>query len=175
MPSMDTLVKLAKETIAEFLNTGRIIRPPDRLPEELKQQKAGVFVSLHKKPDHGLHGCIGTFLPTKDNLAEETIANAVSAAFSDPRFPPLEKDELDDLEINVDVLSEPKPVKEIKELNPKKYGLLVRNERGRSGLLLPDIGVKTVEEQIAICCQKASINPKEDQISLFKFTVERHK
>ena len=82
---------------------------------------------------------------------------------------------MDDLDFNVDVLSEPKPVEDIKELDPVKFGLIVQNQRGCRGLLLPDIGVNTVAEQIAICCEKGGINPLADKLSLFKFTVERHK
>jgi len=138
-------------------------------------QKAGVFVSLHKKSDHSLRGCIGTFLPTKNNIAGEIISNAISAAFKDPRFTPLTENELDDLEINVDVLSKPESITDLKQLDPKKYGLLVKNVQGRSGLLLPDIGIKTIEEQFSVCCQKGGINPVNDKIKLYRFTVERHK
>ena len=156
---MDTYVNLAKQTIEKYIKTGEKIKPPADLPKELLVKKAGVFVSLHKKSDHSLRGCIGTFLPTQDNLALEIIENAISASTRDPRFNPLTESELNDLEINVDVLSEPEPVKDIKELNPKKYGLIVKTPDGRAGLLLPDIGVETTEEQIAICCQKGGIDP----------------
>jgi AmmeMemoRadiSam system protein A len=139
------------------------------------EKKAGVFVSLHKKSDHSLRGCIGSFLPTKNNVAEEIISNAISAAFKDPRFLPLTEKELDDLEINVDILSEPGSITDIKQLNPKKYGLLVKNQDNRSGLLLPDIGIETVEEQIAVCCQKGGIDPNNDKLEFYRFTVERHK
>lgn len=172
---MDNYVILANNTIEEYINSGKAINPPSGLPKEMFEKKAGVFVSLHKKSDHSLRGCIGSFLPAKNNVAEEIISNAVSAAFKDPRFLPLTKKELDDLEINVDILSEPKPVADIKQLNPKQYGLLVKNQDNRSGLLLPDIGIETVEEQIAVCCQKGGIDPKNDKLEFYRFTVERHK
>lgn len=173
---MDKYVALAKNTIVNFVKTGQIIKEPAGLPKEMLNNKAGVFVSLHQKSDHSLRGCIGTFLPTKENIALEIISNAVSAATRDPRFDPLTDKELDDLEINIDVLTPPEPVDKIKLLDAKKYGIIVKTDDGRAGLLLPDLeGVETPQEQIDICCQKGGINPKEEAISLFKFTVIRHK
>lgn len=171
---MDAYAALARETIHRYLTAGHVITPPPTLPSEMRRRRAGIFVSLHKKSDHSLRGCIGTSLPTKNCLAEEIIANAITASTEDPRFLPVTREELDDLAINVDVLSEPEPISDTHELDPKKYGLLVRNQRGHCGLLLPDIGVATVEEQMAVCCEKGGISPTSDKLSLYRFTVERH-
>jgi len=172
---MDEYTSLGLSTIKQYIDTGKKIEQPSDLPTEMLKKQAGVFVSLHKKSDHSLRGCIGTFLPTKNNAAQEIIDNAISAAFKDPRFPPLTKSELNDLEINVDVLSEPERIDDIKLLNPNKYGLLVKNMEGRSGLLLPDIDIESVEKQISICCQKGGIDPANEKIEYYRFTVERHK
>lgn len=171
---MDPYVTLAHDTIREKLKTGKTLAVPPGLPIEMLTQRAGVFVSLHKKTDHSLRGCIGTFEPAYKNIAEEIINNAISAAFEDGRFLPLSEQEFDDLEINVDLLSQPERVTDMKTLNPKRYGLLVRNSSGRRGLLLPDIGIETVEEQIGLCCQKGGIDPTSDTVELYRFTVERH-
>jgi uncharacterized protein (TIGR00296 family) len=80
-------VKLARETIENYIKQGKIITPPLDLPEEMINQKAGVFVSLKKIGD--LRGCIGTFMPTQENIAREIIKNAISAAIDDPRFSPV--------------------------------------------------------------------------------------
>jgi AmmeMemoRadiSam system protein A len=174
MTSTDPCVKLAYLSIRSYLKDGEKMAPPAGLPADARRTKAGVFVSLHKKSDHSLRGCIGTFLPTKNNIAEEIINNAIAAATDDPRFRPLTDQELDDLDINVDVLSEPEQIKDIKELDPKKFGLIVKSQNGCTGLLLPDIGVSTVAEQINICCRKGGIDPQHDQLTLLRFTVERH-
>ncbi|MBU0598319.1 AmmeMemoRadiSam system protein A [Patescibacteria group bacterium] len=171
---MDPHIQLAYDAIKEYLASKKTLPLPDNLPNILLAQKAGIFVSLHKKSDNSLRGCIGTFLPTQKNIAEEIISNAVSAAFKDPRFMPLQKDELNDLAINVDVLAEPEPVTDMNQLDPVKYGLIVKSGN-KSGLLLPDIGIDNVEEQINICCQKGGINPAKEKIELFRFTVNRHK
>ncbi|PPD59058.1 AmmeMemoRadiSam system protein B [Dehalogenimonas etheniformans] len=166
---MSPLVKLAKETVEAYVKERRIPKPPVELTPEMKEQ-AGVFVSIKK--DGQLRGCIGTFEPTRANVAEEIIANAVSAATRDPRFLPITPQELDRLSISVDVLTKPEPA-EFNELDPRKYGVIA--ECGyRRGLLLPDLeGVDTAKDQVSICCQKAGISPNEP-IKLSKFQVKRY-
>ncbi len=164
------VVRLAKETVERYIQESRTPRPRKLTPE--MKERAGVFVSLHK---HGqLRGCIGTFEPTKDNVAEEIIANAISSSTGDPRFPPVTASELDDLEYSVDILTKPEPVIDISQLDHKKYGVIV--ESGwKKGLLLPALeGVDSVEEQIAICRLKAGISAGEP-VKLYCFQVRRFK
>lgn len=164
-------VNMARRSLEHFVLTGRMMDMPEDLPAELTK-RAGVFVSLKQKGH--LRGCIGTFTPTKKNIAEEIIANAVSAGTGDPRFFPVEADELNELTYAVDILSDPVPVKDFKELDPKKYGVILRRGH-RSGLLLPDLeGVDTVEEQVSIAKQKAGI-PQEESVEMYRFTVARYK
>ena len=80
---MHPLVLLAKQAVEEYVTKRRIIRVPEELTPEMKQKK-GVFVSLHKGKN--LRGCIGTFMPTRKNVAEEIIYNAIAASSEDPRF-----------------------------------------------------------------------------------------
>ncbi len=169
----DIYVELAKATIEEYVKTGSVFEP-DRssLPDEMISKRSGAFVSIHKNGQ--LRGCIGTFLPIQDNLANEIIGNAISASTRDPRFSPITADELDSLEINVDVLSTPEDIDSPDQLDVKRYGVIVSNG-GRRGLLLPDLeGVDTIEDQISIAMQKAGIYPGE-QIKLQRFEVVRHK
>jgi AmmeMemoRadiSam system protein A len=164
-------VRLARETIENYIKQGKMITPPLGLPEEMINQKAGVFVSLKKFGD--LRGCIGTFMPTQENIAQEIIRNAISAAVDDPRFSPVNASELEDLSISVDVLSAPEEVKDISQLDPKKYGVIVSSGY-KKGLLLPDLeGVDTVEYQINIAKRKAGIYPDE-KVKLYRFEVKRY-
>ena len=164
-------VRLARETIENYIKQGKIITPPLGLPEEMINQKAGIFVSLKKFGD--LRGCIGTFIPTQENIAREIIKNAISAAVDDPRFSPVNISELEDLSISVDVLSAPEEVKDISQLDPKKYGVIVSSGY-KKGLLLPDLeGVDTVEYQIDIARRKAGIYPDE-KVKLYRFEVKRY-
>ena len=167
----DDFVKLARYSLETFVKTRKPAELPQDLSEELTSRRAGAFVSLHK--DGNLRGCIGTIMATQKNLAEEILQNAISACSRDPRFSPVEVDELDDIEYSVDVLGEPERIFSVKDLNVKRYGVIVENG-GRRGLLLPDLeGVDTVEEQIAIAKRKAGIRP-EEKVSLWRFEVIRH-
>ena len=164
-------VKLARETIENYIKQGKIITPTLGLPEEMINQKAGVFVSLKKFGD--LRGCIGTFMPTQENITQEIIKNAISAAVDDPRFSPVNTFELENLSISVDVLSAPEEVKDISQLDPKKYGVIVSSGY-KKGLLLPDLeGVDTAEYQIDIAKRKAGIYPGE-KVKLYRFEVKRY-
>lgn len=162
-------VKLARETVESYVKSRRV-PVAKSVPPEMSGQ-AGVFVSLHKGEE--LRGCIGTIGPTQNNIAEEIIQNAISAATHDPRFPPVSADELPELNYKVDVLTEPEPIESTDKLDPKRYGAIV--EAGwRRGLLLPDLeGVDSVEHQIEICRAKAGIGYNEP-VKLYRFEVKRY-
>jgi AmmeMemoRadiSam system protein A len=157
--------------VETYVREGKRPPPPVELTPEMKE-KAGVFVSIHKKGD--LRGCIGTFEPQENNVAGEIITNAISSATRDPRFPPISPGELKDLDYSVDVLTSPELVKDESQLDPRKYGVIV--ECGwRKGLLLPDLeGVDSVDYQIDICRQKGGIGPHEP-VKLYRFEVKRYK
>ena len=169
----DDYVRLARMSIEYFVRTRSYLPLPAELPQELTESRAGAFVSIKKYGK--LRGCIGTFLPAQQSLAEEILYNAVSAAVHDGRFEPIEEHELNRLVYSVDVLSTPVSIESAAQLDPKIYGVIVKSlTDNRRGLLLPDLaGVDTAEEQIAIAREKAHIQPKE-AISLARFTVERH-
>jgi AmmeMemoRadiSam system protein A len=164
-------VALARASLEHFLEKGGILPVPDSLSGELGG-RAGVFVSLKKQGE--LRGCIGTFQPTRVNITTEIIYNAISAGTEDPRFYPVELEEMDEISISVDILEAPQIVDNIDTLDPQKYGVIVKKGR-RSGLLLPMLeGVDTVAEQISIAKQKAGIGA-EEEIELYRFTVTRYK
>ena len=168
----DSYVKLARQTIESYIRECKVIALPEGLPGEMYTKKAGAFVSIHE--NGRLRGCIGTILSTTDCVGTEIIQNAISASTKDPRFNPITEDELDDLEINVDVLSEPEPIDSKDQLDVKRYGVIV-SKGWKRGLLLPDLdGVDTVDEQIAIAKNKAGIWDDED-VKLERFEVIRHK
>lgn len=162
-------VKLARDAVENYIKTKTLPSSYDPFPE--MNEKAGVFVCIKIKGQ--LRGCIGTFEPCCGNVTQEIIMNALSTATRDPRFSPVRAEELPELEYTVDILTKPEPVKDIKALDPKKYGVIV--EAGeRKGLLLPDLeGVDSAEEQIDICRQKAGISPQEP-VQLYRFQVKRY-
>lgn len=168
---MHGLVELAKKSVEEFIRHGKATRPAEPFSPEM-QEKAGVFVCI--KRDGQLRGCVGTFMPCCENIAEETVRNAISAATEDPRFQPVEEEELERLQYTVDVLSSPEKVNDMKALDPKEYGVIVVSGH-RRGLLLPDLdGVDSVEEQLRIARMKAGILPGEGA-EIFRFRIKRYK
>ena len=167
----DAYVRLARRSLETYIRYGQMIPVPDNLPEEMTTQRAGAFVSIHK---HGkLRGCIGTIEPVTRSIAQEIIRNAVSAATQDPRFDPITGEELMWLEINVDVLGKPERISSVRELDVKRYGVIV-SCGSRRGLLLPDLdGVDTPEQQVEIARQKGGIREHEPY-TLERFEVIRH-
>ena len=164
------LVQIARQSLESHLQ-GQW-KDPDHydVPSEFAGQ-AGVFVSF-KKNGH-LRGCIGTTAPTRKNVVQEVVYNAVSAGTQDPRFYPIRRDELTELTVSVDVIMPPEAIENMEQLDVKKYGVIVR--RGsRSGLLLPDLeGVDTPLQQVEIAKQKAGIGTDE-AVKLERFEVIRH-
>lgn len=170
--SKDIYIQLAYNTIKTYLEKEELpdLKTVDR---EILLRHNGCFVTLHTK-DGALRGCIGTVKPLYKNLGGEIESNALSACKDDPRFSPVTLNELDNLKISVDILSEPEQVYSNDALDIKRYGIIVQAEDGRDGLLLPDIdGVDSIEQQISIARQKGEIKPDE-QITVFRFMVERH-
>ncbi len=169
-------VDLARTALQAYVREHKHLPPPRELPPEMRK-KAGTFVSLHL-PDGELRGCIGTIQPVRDNLAEEIIENAISAATHDPRFPPVTPDELDGLDISVDVLTEPEPIDSIEGQDPKRHGLVVQSKSSpwKRGLLLPDLEtIDTAEKQLHYTrVYKANITDPNEPVQLFRFEVRRY-
>ncbi len=169
-------VALARAAIEAYVRERKHLKPPRPLPPEM-QARAGAFVSLHL-PDGELRGCIGTIEPVRENLAEEIIENAISAATRDPRFPPVAPDELDALDISVDVLTAPVPIDSIRDQDPKKHGLIVQSLKNswKRGLLLPDLDeIDTAEKQLYYTrVHKANITNPTEPVQLYRFEVKRY-
>jgi AmmeMemoRadiSam system protein A len=164
------LPQWARQCLRAYLNhqDPKMLKFPES-PEFDVQR--GCFVTLKQ---HGqLRGCIGTTEPWQENLALEIQHNAIAAATQDPRFLPVRADELETLCISVDVLGNLEKIEGQQDLDPWRYGVVVRH-RGRTGLLLPHLeGVDTVSEQISIAKQKAGISDHEP-VELWRFEVKRH-
>ncbi|HKY45945.1 MAG TPA: AmmeMemoRadiSam system protein A, partial [Pyrinomonadaceae bacterium] len=164
---------LARQAVETFIRSGHVLDSPETRAGLLRA-RAPCFVCL-KTVEGDLRGCIGTIEPVKDTLAEEIVANAISAATSDPRFEAVTPEELSNLRYSVDVLHHPEPTV-IEDLDPRVFGVIVEDESGsRRGLLLPDIpGIDDVEQQVEIAARKAGIFHGEP-IKLSRFRVERYR
>ncbi len=172
------LLQLARESIEHGLQTGRPL--PVRLqdyPPELTEPRA-TFVTLEK--NHQLRGCIG-MLEAIQPLVQDIAENAFSAAFRDPRFPPLEAGELSDLSIHLSILS---PAEELTfasqedllaQLRPGIDGLILQ-EGHRRGTFLPTVwdSLPTSDQFLRHLKQKAGLPPDywSDTLKVFRYTTE---
>ena len=99
---MNPYIQLAKKAIETYIKEEKIISPPADLPDEFFKSRAGVFVTIEREiqgisrdeQKRVLRGCIGTYLPTKENIAKEIISNTIAAAVKDYRFNPIKEEEL---------------------------------------------------------------------------------
>lgn len=153
------LVRLARKAVEMYLHESAMIRP-----EKDSSEKAGVFVTLNyltrNKEEH-LRGCIGFPLAEK-MLHQSVVEAAIAAATEDPRFPPVDRQELDSIIFEVSVLTPPQeinssPADYKKEIRIGRDGLILRWRYG-SGLLLPQVPVElkwNVDEYLINVCYKA--------------------
>ena len=153
-------VKLARKAIESYLERREVIK--ERLGGVF-EEKRGVFTTLTK---HGeLRGCIGFPYPVK-RLDEAIIESAIAAATEDPRFPPVKLEEMDEIIVEVTVLTPPKKVEVKPQERPKaieigRHGLIVKYKYF-SGLLLPQVAVEhnmDEEEFLTQTCLKAGLSP----------------
>lgn len=176
----EKVVKIARKVLEDFLKEGK--KPDvdeDQLPESLKENR-GVFVTLNKKED--LRGCIGRPLPSQPFI-EGLVDSAINAAVRDPRFPKVTGDELEDITIEVSVLTVPEEVDvESSENYPDvvevgEDGLIVEG-KGREGLLLPQVAVDNdwkSEQFLSQTCVKAGLSKdswREGGVTVKKFSAQ---
>ncbi|MFC1809562.1 AmmeMemoRadiSam system protein B [Candidatus Omnitrophota bacterium] len=149
------LLSIARQTLVEHFKTGR--KPSISVTEEELQAHNGAFVTLHKRGR--LRGCIGCF--TSNDPLYETVQDFVlNSALKDPRFPSLSENELDDIDIEISVLSPMRRIESIDELELGKHGIWIK-KGFRSGTFLPQVATETgwtKEEFLGHCARdKAGI------------------
>lgn len=154
-------LKIARKTINLWLIEGEKYIPM-RYPKALDEH-GGVFTTIYTHPDHNLRGCIGypePFMP-----AIRSLINSAIHATKDSRFPNLTKEELNQVVVEVSLLTRPhelkvkSPAEYLKLIKIGKHGLIVRKWE-LSGLLLPQVAVKhgmDVEEFLQKACMKAAL------------------
>ena len=176
-----TALELARTAIEEYLGSGEVIKPEGvpGLPPVFRNNR-GVFVTLNNRsgPRRELRGCIGRPYPVMP-LGEAIVISAINAATEDPRFMPVTLNELENLEIEVTVLTTPQQLEARPEELPGKievgrHGLIVQ-KGPYSGLLLPQVAVENdfdAEEFLGQTCMKAGLFPDawfESDTEVFAF------
>jgi AmmeMemoRadiSam system protein A len=163
MDSIESYIK-QKETQINYSN----------LPNDLEKSRA-CFVTI-RNFDGELRGCMGTISPVEKNLLEEIKRNAIAACSRDYRFNLVNIDELEEITVEVSVLTEPIIINNIDELDQKKYGVIVSDGKFRKGVLLPDIpAIKSVEEQLDIAMKKGGMEGMSySEIDIYKFETLKY-
>ena len=145
---------LAAQAVAAAAAGGALPAAPG---DGLLGETRAVFVSLHG-PGHALRGCIGNVRPTLP-LGQAVVQMAAAAATRDPRFGPVQPEEVAELSVELSVLTPFERVAGIDDVEPGRHGLMIRG-RGRSGLLLPQVASQLgwgSAEFLAATCRKAGL------------------
>ena len=161
---------LARDAISEYVISGKA---PEKETTNPKFRADGaVFVTIKK--DSSLRGCIGHVQAVMP-LYQSVIKNAVAASSSDPRFPPMKKEELKDIDIEISILSPLAPVKNVSDIQVGKHGLVIRKGY-QSGLLLPQVASEygwDRETFLKQLCRKAGLpDDSWKDADLYSFTAE---
>lgn len=177
------LLRLARRTIDKYLQNKNIIQLEDSELTKTLLDKRATFVTLEK--NHNLRGCIGDLEPQK-SLYQSVIDNSLASAFLDPRFPPVEENELKNIIIEISVLS---PLKKLQKfnslidflqyLNNKKPGLFIK-KGSLQATFLPQVWEELPEAKnfMTQLCFKAEMNPDEWQnleMEIYEYRVEKFK
>ena len=157
-PDCGRLLALARATVAQALKAGErraAVAEPEELTEGMKAVRGG-FVTLHKRGE--LRGCIGEIVPRRE-IWKVVREQALNAAFHDPRFPPLESDELAEIDIEISMLTPPKPVGSWKDIEIGRHGMVL-TKGGRSAVFLPQVAPEQgwgIEETLTHLAMKAGL------------------
>jgi len=166
----EELLSLARTTIAEYLKTGEI--PDYKTDDPVLTRRSGAFVTLK---EHGeLRGCIG-HMRADTPLYRVVQEMAVSAATSDPRFPPMTADELGEVSIEISVLSPLRRLTDTQQIEVGTHGLMIFKD-GHQGVLLPQVPVEQGwdrEKFLENLCLKAGLLPDcwREEAALYTFTA----
>jgi uncharacterized protein (TIGR00296 family) len=189
-----TLTKFARQTIESYLAEKRPATLHESTSDALHEHR-GVFVTLKKqrspdRPERQLRGCIGHLQPGPNShqkpisLIQATQQAALSSALEDPRFPPVQPDEMKSILVEVSVLTLPEEI--ISEnrsalsdqITVGKDGLIIQGKGWFRGLLLPQVAPEqgwNAEEFLQGCCQKAGLPPNcylDSDVNVLKFQAQ---
>lgn len=146
------LLETARNSIKSVF-TGQKVNEPDYIEHPIFKSHAGAFVTLTELGS--LRGCIG-YIISDQPLWQTVCEVAIQASQNDPRFPSVRQSEIRNLEIEISILSEPFPLNSYDEIEIGKHGLIL-NEKGRRGLLLPQVPVEhhlNRDQYLDAICQK---------------------
>ena len=167
------LLKVARETMETYIKTGKT--PTFKIVDSLLNEECGSFVTLHKKGQ--LRGCIGNIIGSMP-LWETIRSMAIESATGDPRFSAVTEDELEQIDIEISVLSHPKRIENIDEFHLGEHGVIIKRGSNQ-GVFLPQVAQETdwsKEEFLSyLCSHKAGLSPnawKDNDTEIHIFSAQ---
>ncbi|MCA1989958.1 MAG: AmmeMemoRadiSam system protein A [Desulfarculus sp.] len=166
------LLAVARDTITKLIWGKR----PDAHEADLEglNFKRGAFVTIHRRGQ--LRGCIGNFF-SETPLVRTVEEMAIAAATQDPRFPPLGRGELEDIDLEISVLSPLRPISDIDEIQVGRHGIYIVSPRGR-GVLLPQVATEQGWDRDTFLdhtCLKAGLQPgcwRDPDVQILVFSAQ---
>lgn len=166
-------VKLAEQTARHLVMQGAPFPLPAYLAAEFVRQQA-CYVTIYEDPGRRFRTLHGTPLPTTPTLAQEIVKNTV-AALQNERHRTIRQADLGSLHFEVAVLGPLERIGGPEHLDPRRFGVYVRSDRGKSSVILPHrVGIETPEEQFATVVRESGINLRHEAATFYRFTVAYH-
>lgn len=167
------LLGIARKTIEEYIRSRKI--PEFNVEDPMLKEKRGVFVTLRKKGM--LRGCIGYIMPLEE-LYKAVSKMAIQSSTGDPRFPPVRPEELNEVEIEISVLTVPERINSVDEIEMGKHGVIVKRGSNQ-GVFLPQVATETgwsKEEFLnRLCYDKAHLPAdawKDKDTEIYTFSAQ---
>jgi AMMECR1 domain-containing protein len=163
--------KLARQAVEHLVKYDQFMPVPGTLSSELLRQRS-CFITIFEKPGHKIIAHFGTLMPQHSNLAEEIVANASQAVISHS-IKRVRRPDLPHLAYLVAIASPPQRIGDLSHLDPNIFGLYLTTDRGKSVIIMPHrAGIETSEDQFATALREGDINPREEAVTMYRFTVE---
>ena len=167
---MHSYTKLAKSAVEQYVKSRQVLDLPDYLPAELTRQQA-CHVYLFEKPGRRIRASYGQPLPRTRSLAQEIITNTITALAA-CRYRCVRRPELTSIVYTIAVLEPLQRISHESQLDPEKFGLFIRSDRGKSSVLLPQrAGIETAQDQVATVLRESGINLRHETAVMYRFAV----
>lgn len=163
--------KLAQQAASYFVREAQEMPLPSYLSSDLSRQQA-CYVTIYEDPGRRFRTMYGTPLPTTPRLAQEIIKNTI-LALQQEAYRIIRQADLNDFHFEIAVLGPLERIGGPEHLNPKRYGIYVRSDRGKSSVILPHrVGIETAEEQFATVIRESQINLEREAATFYRFVVD---
>lgn len=163
--------KLAQQAASYLVRESHEMPLPGYLPSDLARQQA-CYITVYEDPGRRFRTMYGTPLPTTANLAQEIIRNT-TIALQQEAHRNIRQADLNDFHFEIATLGPLERIGGPEHLDPKRYGVYVRSDRGHSSVILPHrVGIETAEEQFATVIRESNINVQREAATFYRFAVD---